>query len=124
MPSEFSVEIRGLTKRFGERGGGRPGLLDIRTRGVLLAARPLGVRQDHAAAHDRRVRASDGRLDPDQRRGHDVGAPYERPVNMVFQSYALFPHLRWTRTSRSGCGTRARPGDEAAARDDALASCS
>ncbi|HTT00646.1 MAG TPA: ABC transporter ATP-binding protein [Steroidobacteraceae bacterium] len=27
--------------------------------------------------------------------GHDMGAipPYERPVNMMFQSYALFPHM-------------------------------
>ncbi|HZU91967.1 MAG TPA: ABC transporter ATP-binding protein [Stellaceae bacterium] len=27
--------------------------------------------------------------------GHDIGAlpPYERPVNMMFQSYALFPHM-------------------------------
>src|SRR5215203_2837748 len=27
--------------------------------------------------------------------GHDLGGlpPYERPLNMMFQSYALFPHL-------------------------------
>ena len=25
--------------------------------------------------------------------------PYERPVNMMFQSYALFPHMRWSRMS-------------------------
>jgi hypothetical protein len=24
--------------------------------------------------------------------------PYERPVNMMFQSYALFPHMTWNRT--------------------------
>ena len=27
--------------------------------------------------------------------------PYERPLNMMFQSYALFPHLSVWRTSRS-----------------------
>ena len=30
-------------------------------------------------------------------------APYQRPVNTVFQSYALFPHLTSSRTSRSAC---------------------
>ena len=33
------------------------------------------------------------RLDRDRRRRHDRVPPYERPVNMMFQSYALFPHM-------------------------------
>ena len=33
--------------------------------------------------------------------------PYERPVNTVFQSYALFPHLRSATTWRSACGDAA-----------------
>ena len=28
--------------------------------------------------------------------------PHKRPVNMMFQSYALFPHMRWRGTSPSG----------------------
>ena len=32
--------------------------------------------------------------------------PYKREVNTVFQSYALFPHLTSSRTSRSDCGGR------------------
>ena len=35
--------------------------------------------------------------------------PHKRRVNTVFQSYALFPHKRWPRTSPSGCATSAPP---------------
>ena len=52
------------------------------------------MRQDDHAADDRWVRA------PDQRRGSSIDdedvstiPPEKRPVNTVFQSYALFPHL-------------------------------
>jgi putrescine transport system ATP-binding protein len=44
--------------------------------------------------------------------GQDVAGlpPYERPINMMFQSYALFPHI-WTsgRTSPSASSARACP---------------
>ena len=33
--------------------------------------------------------------------------PYDCPINMMFQSYALFPHLTVRRTSPSGCSARA-----------------
>ena len=47
-------------------------------------------------------------------RGRDVTnePPDKRPVNMVFQHYALFPHLTSATTSRSGASARAWPGDE------------
>ena len=35
--------------------------------------------------------------------------PHKRNVNTVFQSYALFPHLRCRTTSRLGCGARSGP---------------
>jgi putrescine transport system ATP-binding protein len=37
--------------------------------------------------------------------GQDMAGipPYERPVNMMFQSYALFPHMTVERTSPSAC---------------------
>ena len=41
--------------------------------------------------------------------------PYERPVNMMFQSYALFPHMRWRRTSPSAWSRRARRAMRSAA---------
>jgi energy-coupling factor transporter ATP-binding protein EcfA2 len=61
--------------------------------GVLLAARPLGLRQDHADAHAGRLREpTEGRI---LLQGKDISGvpPYKRPVNMMFQSYALFPHM-------------------------------
>ena len=60
---------------------------------VLLAARPVRLRQDHHAADDRRVRApSEGQILLD---GVDMAQtpPHKRNVNTVFQNYALFPHL-------------------------------
>ena len=35
--------------------------------------------------------------------------PHKRNVNTVFQSYALFPHLSVSTTSRSACAARRRP---------------
>ena len=65
-----------------------------RRRRVLLAARPVRLRQDHRAAHDRRVRAADAPA-RSLLGGRDVThrPPYDRDVNTVFQDYALFPHM-------------------------------
>ena len=65
-----------------------------RARAVLRAARPVRLRQDDDAAHDRRLRGAD--VGPHRARRHATSAslpPYKRDVNTVFQSYALFPHL-------------------------------
>ena len=54
---------------------------------------PVRLRQDHHPADDRRLRApTSGRI---ELQGQDVTwlPPYKRPVNTVFQSYALFPHM-------------------------------
>ena len=60
----------------------------------LRAARLLGLRQDDAAAHARRLRDADLRHDRCSTASDLAGLPpYERPMNMMFQSYALFPHL-------------------------------
>ena len=58
--------------RRGRRGG--RGVAGHPAGRVLLAARPVGLRQDDAAAHDRRLRAADRGRDPHQRRGHDATA--------------------------------------------------
>ena len=82
-----------VTKVFGDFTAVDDLALDVPARLVLRPARPVRVRQDDDAAHGRRSRAADPRADPHRRhRPHRV-APYERPVNTVFQSYALFPHL-------------------------------
>ena len=90
---EPSVELRGVTKRFGDftavddaRPGDRPGR-------VLHAPRPQRLRQDDDAADDRRLRGGHRGRGADRRRGRRGHAPHQRPTNTVFQSYALFPHL-------------------------------
>ena len=61
---------------------------------VLRPARPVRLRQDHDAADGRRARGADRRADPASATTDITDArPYQRPVNTVFQSYALFPHL-------------------------------
>ena len=84
---------RGVEKRFGDLVAVRDLDLRIRARRVLLDHRPVGLRQDHDAADDRRVRGPD--RGPISVGGEDMTGvrPYRRPVNTVFQSYALFPHL-------------------------------
>ncbi len=116
-----------LARRWGRHAGGpgealrRPGgggrdRPRHRGRRVLLPARSVGLRQDHDAAHDRRVRAADRRPGAASTATtcHDV-PPDKRPVNTVFQSYALFPHLSVARQRRpSACASprprRPRPG--------------
>ena len=92
-----------------------------RARGVLLAARPVGLRQDHDAADDRRLRAAHGGeiyLD-----GQPVAGvpPYRRNVNTVFQHYALFPHMTVRRTWATGCARQASPRRRRARRRGARA---
>ena len=93
--AETSQDLRleELTKRFGDfvavddldadRAGGL----------VLRAAGPVRVRQDDDAADGRRPGGPDrGRILIGDEDITDL-RPYKRPVNTVFQSYALFPHL-------------------------------
>ncbi len=69
-----------------------------------------------AAARRRTLRLIAGFEQPDggaiELDGVDVSRtpPHKRNVNTVFQSYALFPHRRSRRTSRSGCATQAAAG--------------
>ena len=68
--------------------------LDDRRRRVLLVARSVGLRQDHGAAHDRRVRGADRAARSCSRAATSrTSPPYDRDVNTVFQDYALFPHM-------------------------------
>ena len=64
-----------------------------RSRRAVRDTRQLRLRQDDAVADAGRVRAAErGSIIID---GVDVtdAPPYERPVNLMFQSYALFPHM-------------------------------
>ena len=68
------VQLIGLTKRFDEARRGRRDRRHDRRRRVLLAARPVGLRQDDDAADDRRLRAPDRGRDPARRRRRRAGA--------------------------------------------------
>ncbi len=67
---------------------------DDRRRRVLLTPRAVRVRQDDHAADDRRIRVPHRRVaDPIHGKEMGLEPPNRRPVNTVFQSYALFPHM-------------------------------
>jgi ABC-type Fe3+/spermidine/putrescine transport system ATPase subunit len=88
-----SVEIRGVTKRFGDSAAVDGVSLEI-GRGELFALLgPSGCGKTTLLRMIGGLEApSAGSIHID---GADVTAvpPHERPVNMVFQQYALFPHL-------------------------------
>jgi len=54
--------------------------------------------------------------------GRDLAAmpPYERPINMMFQSYALFPHLTVWQNIAFGLQREGLPRDQTAARVEAM----
>ena len=62
------VEIVDVTKRFGDVTAVDAHEPAHRARRVLLAPRAVGLRQDHDAADDRRLRAADRGRDPARRR--------------------------------------------------------
>ena len=68
MTEHPSVELDGVTKRFGELRRRRRPQPRARRAGVLHPARAERLRQDDDAADDRRLRAAQRRGDPDRRR--------------------------------------------------------
>jgi spermidine/putrescine ABC transporter ATP-binding subunit len=93
MGSEHSVEIRSLTRRFGEVAAVDDVSMDIRRGEFFSLLGPSGCGKTTL------LRMIGGFELPTAGRIAIDGAdmtdrpPYERPVNMVFQHYALFPHL-------------------------------
>jgi spermidine/putrescine ABC transporter ATP-binding subunit len=93
MGSEHSVEIRSLTKRFGEVAAVDAVSLDIRRGEFFSLLGPSGCGKttllrmiggfELPTGGSIRIGGADMTETP----------PYRRPVNMVFQHYALFPHL-------------------------------
>jgi spermidine/putrescine ABC transporter ATP-binding subunit len=93
MSSENSVEIRGLTKRFGDVAAVDAVSMDIRRGEFFSLLGPSGCGKTTLLRMIGGFELpTEGRIAID---GADVThePPYERPVNMVFQHYALFPHL-------------------------------
>ncbi len=93
MSTEISVEIRSLTKRFGETAAVDAISLDIRRGEFFSLLGPSGCGKttllrmiggfELPTSGTLRIDGADMTHTP----------PYRRPVNMVFQHYALFPHL-------------------------------
>ncbi len=93
MDTDFNVQIRNVTKRFGDFVAVDNVSLDIRRGEFFSLLGPSGCGKTTL------LRMIGGFELPTEGEiligGQDVTylPPYHRPVNMVFQSYALFPHL-------------------------------
>jgi putrescine transport system ATP-binding protein len=87
------LRIEGVTKRFGNLSAVNQLSLDIRAGEFFALLGPSGCGKTTL------LRMLAGFETPDEGRillgGHDIAQvmPHERPVNMMFQNYALFPHL-------------------------------
>ncbi len=92
MPSS-NLQISGLCKRYGDFVALAPTDLDVARGEFLTLLGPSG------SGKTTLLSLIAGLAQPDEGRvlidGHDVtyGAPYERDIGMVFQNYALFPHM-------------------------------
>jgi ABC-type Fe3+/spermidine/putrescine transport system ATPase subunit len=88
-----AVELRGVTRRFGEVTAVDALDLEVRDGEFLALLGPSGCGKTTTL----RLIAGFERPDEGEVRiaGRDVASlpPHRRPVNTVFQSYALFPHL-------------------------------
>lgn len=87
------VRFESVSKRFGKHVAVENFTLDIRGNEFFALLGPSGCGKTTL------LRMLAGFETPDEGRilldGEDIGAlpPHQRPVNMMFQSYALFPHL-------------------------------
>ncbi len=117
--TEPIVSIRNVTKTFRRRCRCRRRcLLRHRAERVLRAARPFGLRQDHAAAHDLRPRNADRGPDRHRRRGHGADAAQQAPGQHGVPVLCRLPAHDGARQCRlwpEGHGRAAR-GDRASAR--------
>jgi putrescine transport system ATP-binding protein len=118
--AEPTVKIRGLTKRFGDVTAVDTVELDIYG-GELFAI--LGGSGSGKTTLLRMLagfeRPTEGTILID---GADMTTvpPYERPVNMMFQSYALFPHMTVEQNVAYGLKKEGAPRDEIAERVGAI----
>ena len=82
--------LQGLSRRHGRP---RPRRSRGRAGRVPEPARSVGLRQDNLPPGRRRLRGAERRARAARRRDITALRPYDRPVNTVFQDYALFPHM-------------------------------
>src|SRR3954467_15340985 len=109
-----------ITKRFGDFPAVDALTLDIFAREFFALLGPSGCGKTTL------LRMLAGFETPDDGRvvlaGQDLARipPYRRPVNMMFQSYALFPHMTVARNVAFGLKQDRLPKDEIAARVDEM----
>ena len=86
------IKIKNVTKKFGDVAAVNDVSLDIyrASCSACWAARARASRRCCACSPASRSRPP---ADRDRRAGHGRRAALPRPINMMFQSYALFPHM-------------------------------
>jgi putrescine transport system ATP-binding protein len=110
------VRFENVTKRFGDVTAVSDLSLDIYEREFFALLGPSGCGKTTL------MRIVAGFEEPDEGRvmlaGEDLAGapPYRRPVNMMFQSYALFPHMNVWKNVAFGLKQERLPRDEIAAR--------
>ena len=106
------IELKSVSKSFGERTVLPPLDLDIYHGEFVTLLGPSGCGKTTL------LRLIGGFEQPDSGRvllaGNDITAlpPNQRPVNTVFQSYALFPHMTVFENVAYGLRAERRPDDE------------
>ena len=114
------VTFERITKRFGDFTAVEGMSLDIHEREFFALLGPSGCGKTTL------LRLLAGFETPDDGRvllaGQDLAGipPYRRPVNMMFQSYALFPHMTVAGNVAFGLRQDKLPKDEIAARVDEM----
>src|SRR3954451_2368495 len=114
------VSFDRVTKRFGDFTAIDGLSLDIHEREFFALLGPSGCGKTTL------LRMLAGFEAPDTGRvtlaGRDLAGipPYRRPVNMMFQSYALFPHMTVAANVAFGLKQDGLPKDEVAARVEAM----
>ncbi len=103
------IRFENVTKRFGDFTAVDNVSLDVHAREFFSLLGPSGCGKTTL------MRMLAGFEEPTSRAHHPGGRrpcgvpPYDRPANMMFQSYALFPHMTVADKSASGSGWRAWP---------------
>lgn len=114
------LQIKGLAKKYGDNLAVKPLELDIYQHEIFAL---LGSSGSGKSTLLRMLagmeKPTDGQIILD---GQDIThlAPYDRPINMMFQSYALFPHMTVADNIAFGLKQDKLPKDEIAARVDEM----
>ena len=114
------LQIKGLAKKYGDNLAVKPLELDIYQHEIFAL---LGSSGSGKSTLLRMLagmeKPTDGQIILD---GQDIThlAPYDRPINMMFQSYALFPHMTVADNIAFGLKQDKLPKDEIADRVDEM----